>query len=626
MHGFVGQVTFGDGVAAPEGPAGGVALWAGQVSLWVPDESGHHAQVRCFAQSGTKLAVFGTCLSSEPAVLAVLARCQVDGDYAELAGLPGSFAFVVHSGDRLHLFTDAVGLRSVYYRLDGLVMRFAESSLDLADPSRDLDRAWVATQLMVRIPSLAEQKTPFAEVAEVPSGHCITVQIPRFPGEEPMARCRPYWAVPTGRKNLSEGAQSLRQALVDAVTSRVELSSPTSGDLSGGLDSTSLVALAARAIPDRALVAVTMAGVDAQTKDDLDFALRASLALPNIISRQVHTEMACVDGREIGGLAPTMEPNMGTTMYPGFKARMQAVAASGSALHLSGQAGDAVLMAPGSYLADLITARRFSEFSRHVDRLARQCDLSPARLVRFSYRLSRTRYGQWIDQQAELLARVGGQSDTQDFAIAWASPAEPCQWASPEAARLAVLELRTHAASVAPRTEAPGQHAALASIQTCARLARGLAELARPFGVRLEFPFLDRAVLDACLDTDITVRANPFEYKILLRRALQGLVPGDLLVRRTKSAYTRDYCTDAGKFDRRLRDLFSPSTLSGLGLIDDRRFLATLDRIAMGHMINLRGFVWTIETEIWLRRLLVNPPGSAPAMPGADTLTEGIPS
>ncbi|MDQ4091904.1 MAG: hypothetical protein M3143_00310, partial [Actinomycetota bacterium] len=29
-------------------------------------------------------------------------------------------------------------------------------------------------------------------------------------------------------------------------------------------------------------------------------------------------------------------------------------------------------------------------------------------------------------------------------------------------------------------------------------------------------------------------------------------------------------------------ELFSPSTLSGLGLIDDRRFLTTLDRIAMG--------------------------------------------
>jgi hypothetical protein len=98
-----------------------------------------------------------------------------------------------------------------------------------------------------------------------------------------------------------------------------------------------------------------------------------------------------------------------------------------------------------------------------------------------------------------------------------------------------------------------------------------------------------------------------------------------LLVRRTKSAYTRDYCTDAGKFDRRLRDLFSPSTLSGLGLIDDRRFLATLDRVTIGHMINLPGFVWTIETEIWLRRLLINSPGSAASISRGDALTERIP-
>jgi asparagine synthase (glutamine-hydrolysing) len=625
MHGFVGQVTFGDGIAAPEAPANGVALWAGQISLWVPDHSWHRAQVRCFEQSGTKLAVFGTCLSSDPAVLAVLARCQVDGGYARLAALPGSFAFVVYSGDRIHLFTDAVGLRAVYYRRYGLVLRFAESSLDLTEPYRDLDRAWVATRLMVRMPSLSEQKTPFAGVAEVPSGHCLTVQVPRFLGEEPVAQCWPYWAVPSGRKDLSDGAESLRQALVEAVTGRVEHAWPISGDLSGGLDSTSIAALAARAVPNRALVAVTMVGVDAQTKDDLDFAGRASLALPNIISHQVHTEMACVDGSEIVGLAPTMEPNMSTTMYPGFKARMQTVAACGSALHLSGQAGDAVLMAPGAYLADLAAAKRFSQLARHVDRLARQCDLSPWQLTRLAYRLNRTRYGQWVDQQAELLARVDNRPDQQEFDIAWASPAQPCPWASPEAVRLAVLELRTHAASAVPRTEAPGQHAALASIQTCARLARGLAELARPFGVRLEFPFLDRPVVDACLDTDITVRANPFEYKALLRRALQGLVPDDLLVRRTKSAYTRDYCTDARKFDRRLRELFSPSALSGLGLIDDRLFLTTLDRIAMGHMINLRGFVWTIETEIWLRRLLVNSPGSAAVIPAEDTLTERIP-
>ncbi|MGH2708001.1 MAG: asparagine synthase-related protein [Actinomycetota bacterium] len=293
---------------------------------------------------------------------------------------------------------------------------------------------------------------------------------------------------------------------------------------------------------------------------------------------------------------------------------MQAVAASGSALHLSGQAGDAVLMAPGAHLADLLRLRRLAELGRHLDRLARQCDASPFRLAREAYRLSRTRYGDWIAQQAELLDRVGDHPGTQDFAIAWASPAEPCTWASPEAVRLAVSELRAHAASAVPRSEAPGQHAALASIQACARTARGLAELAHPFGVQLEFPFLDRPVLDACLDTDIAVRANPFEYKSLLRRALRGLVPEDLLARRTKSTYTRDYCADAGRFDRRLRELFSPSILSGLGLIDDRRFLTTLDRIAMGHMVGLRAFVWTIETEIWLRRLLAGhlvPPTSA---------------
>ena len=500
-------------------------------------------------------------------------------------------------------------------------MRFAESSLDLANPSRELDRAWVATRLMVRIPSLSEQKTPFVEVAEVPSGHSLTVQIPRFPGEELVARCRPYWAVPAGRNNLSHGAESLRHALVEAVTGRVEPHCSISGDLSGGLDSTSLVALAARAIPNRALVAVTMVGVDPQTKDDVDFARRASRALPNIIPHQVHTEMACVDGPEVLALAPTMEPNMSTTMYPGFKARMQAVAACGSVLHLSGQAGDAVLMAPGAHLADLTQARRLSELGRHLDRLARQCDVSPFRLARQAYRLSRTRYDHWIDQQAELLDRIGNHSHKQDFAIAWASPAQPCRWASPEAIRLAVSELRAHAASTVPRTEAPGQHAVLASIQTCARTARGLAELARPFGVRLEFPFLDRPVLDACLDTDIAVRANPFEYKALLRSALQGLVPQDLLARRTKSTYTRDYCADAGKFDQRLRELFSPSTLSGLGLIDDRRFFTTLDRIAMGHMVGLRGFVWTIETEIWLRRLLVGPSGSAASTPEGEPLT-----
>ena len=90
MLGFIGQVAFGDGVAAPKAPAGGVALWAGQVSLWAPDENWHGCQVRCFEQSDVKLAIFGTCLSSEPAVRAVLARCQVDGDYARLAALPGS--------------------------------------------------------------------------------------------------------------------------------------------------------------------------------------------------------------------------------------------------------------------------------------------------------------------------------------------------------------------------------------------------------------------------------------------------------------------------------------------------------------------------------------------------------
>ena len=167
-----------------------------------------------------------------------------------LQELRGMFAFALHDADRgtLLLARDRVGKKPLYWHDDGKRIVFAsELKALMIDPSvpRDVDPCAIADYLTYQyVPSPG---SILKGVRKLPAGHYLLCDAngPR------VAR---YWELPleTDHSITPEAAvEGLRERLTDAVRVRLMADVPLGAFLSGGVDSSAVVALMTRVSSSR---------------------------------------------------------------------------------------------------------------------------------------------------------------------------------------------------------------------------------------------------------------------------------------------------------------------------------------------------------------------------------------
>ncbi|TLP57073.1 asparagine synthase (glutamine-hydrolyzing) [Microbispora triticiradicis] len=163
--------------------------------------------------------------------------------------LDGMGAFAVWDGRsrRLLLGRDRMGLKPLYYfAYPGGILFASEPKGIMANPLFEarLDPAALPIVLQPRLTLPGE--TPLAGLREVPPGHVV---IWSEDGPSP----RRYWRLSSEphRHSFEETTRHVRELLEDAVGRQVPASGPCAAMLSGGVDSTSVAALAVRALAAR---------------------------------------------------------------------------------------------------------------------------------------------------------------------------------------------------------------------------------------------------------------------------------------------------------------------------------------------------------------------------------------
>jgi asparagine synthase (glutamine-hydrolysing) len=186
-------------------------------------------------------------------VIAHLAEHLEPADVAR--ALHGMFAFAVWDArrERLILGRDRVGKKPLYWWSDGSQLVFASEIKALlahpAVPAR-LDAGAIPGFLTYGYASTP--RTFYEGIVSVPPGHVLVVE------RDFTIRTEQYWrpVVPgmdgTTRLELSErdAAREVRRLLTTAVERRLVADVPLGAFLSGGVDSSAVVALMARASPD----------------------------------------------------------------------------------------------------------------------------------------------------------------------------------------------------------------------------------------------------------------------------------------------------------------------------------------------------------------------------------------
>ncbi len=160
----------------------------------------------------------------------------------------GMFAFAIWDRNRQILFLarDRLGIKPLYYATlpDGHLIFASELKALMAHPGlpRTLDPC--AVEEYFGFGYVPEPRSIFEGVKKLPPGHALTVR--RGQGGVPASRC--YWDVPFAplpAMDEAEAAEELVRRLREAVEIRLVAEVPLGAFLSGGVDSSAVVAMMA---------------------------------------------------------------------------------------------------------------------------------------------------------------------------------------------------------------------------------------------------------------------------------------------------------------------------------------------------------------------------------------------
>jgi asparagine synthase (glutamine-hydrolysing) len=168
---------------------------------------------------------------------------------ASVQAFNGMFAFALWDGQcqRLMLARDRFGVKPLYYTLLGDTLAFAsEVKAFLALPDFRARPDFFALAEHFTFQNTFGERTFFAGVKLLPAGHYLLCQ-------NGQMKIRQYWDLsfqPEPRLSLKEWATGLRERFEAAVTRQLMSDVPLGTYLSGGMDTGSISAVAARHIPN----------------------------------------------------------------------------------------------------------------------------------------------------------------------------------------------------------------------------------------------------------------------------------------------------------------------------------------------------------------------------------------
>ncbi|PPK71390.1 asparagine synthase-related protein [Actinokineospora auranticolor] len=545
-----------------------------------------------FKDESCRAFVVGNCLGLREIADPTAGRTAADRLDA-LARAPGAFAVAVERPGEILLRTDPTGQFPLYTARSPTRAVVGDDPGAVAAAVRaPLDTGTAAACLAC--PSIADlfaSATMFTGVCQVPGGATIRMAAEgtRVDNLDPIRV--------DSAATIADAAYRLRSALLESIRLRVADTPRVVSDFSGGLDSTSLAFLAAEYTDE--LPVITFRNPDAPVADDVDRAARYVALSPVLRHHVVTTSGEHLPYQRL--VAATGEPHVTPISLGSFRARLAHAAALGARAHLVGEAGDVLLSPPAAYLADLARHGDLTTLWRHCRAWARLRTLSPTRLFRRAVQVGTTgRRRALLDLAAHL--RRGcerGPTDWADDQVTLVGTPQ-AHWLTRAAAagladRLAAL------ADEPDRDEHLGDLVTRGWLRLQNLTQRALRVEGERYGIAVHAPFLDAAVVRACLSLTAARRADPSAPKPLLRAALTGLVPDAVLTRPTKGAYSRDAYAGVRRAAPRLRALLAESAAADHGLLDAARVRPVLEGAIDGLPVPWSALNQVFAVELWLR-------------------------
>ena len=555
-----------------------------------------NGEIYNFRQLRTELEAHGRRFRTQSDTEVILQAYAAFGE-ACVERLRGMFAFAIWDRARRALFLarDRLGKKPLYYWRHGSVLAFAsEPKALLLHPAVSRDVDWAAFQHYLAFGYTPGERSIYAGMLKLPPAHTATLA----DGRLTLSR---YWQLPPGppaarRVSVKETAAAVREELREAVRLRLESDVPLGVFLSGGVDSSAVVASMREVTNGRiATFSIGFAGAFA-SYDELPYARLVA----ERFGTDHHEEVL---EPNVAELLPTIvrhfdEPFADSSAVPTF-AVAQATAHVVK-VALSGIGGDETFGGYPRYLGV-----RVSELYARLPRAARRAAGALAQgLVRES-RSSRN-LGGWVRRFA-----AGAETPLPERYVGWtrffgdedltrlATPAlRSLMTGSVDAAQRSAFETRGHgdpmdgAFRIDLATYLPDDLLVMADRMSMAN------------SLELRAPFCDHRIVEASLAIAPSMKIPGPHLKGLLKTAFAGVLPRPVLEHRKQGFMIPLGAWLAGDLRATLESLLAPSLVAARGLFEP----AEVERLTREHLAGARDHadrLWTLMmAELWIREYL----------------------
>lgn len=533
-------------------------------------------------------------LSDEQLIVAAYRRWGTDC----FERLIGDWAIALWDGLRqlLLLARDFSGTRPLYYEITSSSLVWSSDLqlfLNKRPSSPKINHDYVYSYITSDPPP---SRTPYSGINLVPPGSFLSIQAG-------TVAVRSFWELDTRTKlvyrNESDYSEQFYGILRDSVASRIQHSRPVWAELSGGLDSSSIVCMASNLLRQEGLSSnelYTLSYVCDQNHWDDEQSFMATVESVTI-SKHHHIH-------ENSYRAFTFNKECSFLPYP--------VATPGRYLHtgkiigyssdcplLSGHGGDSVMWSSSRLLpqlVDLLSKRRF--FALHQE------------LLRCSAKTMRTYWDLLFAEAVRPLLSIG----------------PPRARSIPNWIKIDDFDLpsRDLASSRFGSTRDHSQRAQARMIQDAIN-ACSIDPFIACCGITRAFPFLDRRLVQFMLAIPFEQKVQSGQTRFLHRNALRGILPDAVALRESKVGGMGFVCRAINREWHDLIGLFNnDARILNLKSIKHEQLLLALERARKGIEPHLRELIRVIAVETWLRGLENIPSHTASFIPNEFTAGQSL--
>ncbi|RWA83816.1 lasso peptide isopeptide bond-forming cyclase [Mesorhizobium sp.] len=448
--------------------------------------------------------------------------------------LQGDFAFAIWDAERRALFCarDHFGIKPFCYHAGARRFAFA-SEIGPLLVLEGVNTRISEHQISGFLAGLPDdpQSTHYAEIFRLPARHTLTVT-------DNQVTLRQYWHIePSPEPLRSDAAEEFRHLFYRSVQNRMRGTPAIGAMLSGGLDSSSIACVAglqAAAARKPELKTFSLVFEKGSPMDEKRF-IDAVLGHHRLDSTMI----------SIGNYAPfaeferILEEQEGTFLAPGLsltRSIYRTAKTKGVKVLLDGHGGDEVVSHGHGLLHELAKAGRWLALWRELHSAANiYGEGMPSLYFRFL-----TVYGPaWrIARMRAMAKRFLGKLRHRPFQAprsAWAG------LVNPELARRTDLAERFHRAGYMPANVSASEaltHRWLLSTGLVPHAFEVLDKAAANFGIEPRYPFWDKPLVEFCLALPGEEKLKDGFGRLVLRRAMQGILPPAVQWRRDKIDFT----------------------------------------------------------------------------------------